>query len=118
MDEYLKSELALFISHSNLAQLLVTAVMIPKFLQLYCKPIIDILTVDLNQGPFEAFRKAYLPFIFPFLWNNREVHMVKYHILLSDFLGDPMRSHEFHIEGNKFASLATAFTKYLFQPSM
>ena len=94
-----------------------TAVLIPKFLELYCTPIIDILTIDLNQGPLEAFNKAYIPFIFPFPWNNEEVHMAKYHILLSEFLGDPIRSNEFYIDGNKFAGLATAFVKYIFKPS-
>ena len=100
-----------------MAPLLVTAIMLPKFLQ-FRYPIIDILTANLDQHSFNAFRKASCPFLFPFDWTGREGHMVKYHILLSDFLGDPMRSHEFHIEGNKFASLATAFAKYLFQPFM
>ena len=91
--------------------------MLPKFLQLYYDPIIDILTADLDQHSFNAFTKASC-FLFPFSWTDKEAHMANYHILLSNFLGDPMRSHEFHIEGNKFASLATAFAKYIFQPSM
>ena len=100
-----------------MAALLVTAIMLPNFLRFYY-PIIHILMADLDQHSFNAFNKAYHPFLFPFRWNKTEEHMAKYHILLSDFLGDPMRSHEFHIEGNKFASLATVFARYLFQPSM
>ena len=101
-----------------MASLLVTAIMLPEFLQFYHNPVIDILTAHLDQHSFNAFNKAYTPFLFPFGWTERGGHMANYHTLLSDFLGDPMRSHEFHIEGNKFASLATAFAKYLFQPSM
>ena len=91
--------------------------MLPKFPQ-FRYPIIDILTADLDRRSYTAFRKASGPFFFPFNWTGREGHMAKYYILLTDFLGNPMRSHEFHIEGNKFVSLATAFAKYLFQPSM
>ena len=100
-----------------MAPLFVTAIILPEFLQFY-DPIIDILVVDLDPHSSNAFKKACHRFLFPFRWVDREGHIAKYHILLSDFLGNPMRSHEFHIEGNKFASLATAFAKYIFQPSM
>ena len=99
-----------------MAPLLVTAIMLPQFLQFYY-PITHILMADLDQHFSNAFINASWHFLFPFL-SGREGDIDKYHILWSDFLGDPMRSHEFHIDGNKFATLATTFAKYLFQPSM
>jgi hypothetical protein len=42
--------------------------------------------------------------------------MGKYHLLLSEFLGDPRRSKEFYIDGDKFATLATTFAKNIFTP--
>ncbi|KAF8805064.1 hypothetical protein BYT27DRAFT_7339948 [Phlegmacium glaucopus] len=115
--EYLKSELALLMTHSKLAQLMVTAVTLPKFLQYY--PTINtrrILAIDLDEEGFDMFRSAYLPLLFPFLWIEGQEHLAKYHTMLSTFLGDPLHSKEFYIDAGKFAALATVFAKYLFGP--
>lgn len=117
LDEYLKSELAFFMTHSNLTQLMVTAVMLPKFLE-YRLPIMNFLSRGLSRGSFKIFSRACQQFLFASGWSIDERYMAKYHTMLSEFLGDPTRSKEFYIDGDKFATLATAFVKQLFGPSM
>ena len=112
-DQYLKFELALLMTHSNAAQPMVTALMLPKFLQ-HDYLIMKCLAYDLDDGSFNDFHKA-CSRILPIGWPRGEgEHLLRYHILLSEFLDDPMRSQEFHIDGNKFATLAIAFAKYFF----
>ncbi|KAF8814331.1 hypothetical protein BYT27DRAFT_7238893 [Phlegmacium glaucopus] len=114
-DEYLKSEVALLMTCSKPAELMVTAVMLPNFFQYY--PIIKgILSIDLDEEGFERFHRAYHPLLFPFSRIEGEKYFAKYHIMLSNFLGDPLRSQGFYIDDGKFATLAMAFAKYLFGP--
>jgi hypothetical protein len=36
-----------------------------------------------------------------------------YHLMISQFLADPLRSGTFYVDGGKFTRLATRFTEYL-----
>lgn len=38
---------------------------------------------------------------------------VDYHLMISQFLEDPLRSGKFYVDGDSFARLATRFTEYL-----
>ncbi|KAF8805050.1 hypothetical protein BYT27DRAFT_7193582 [Phlegmacium glaucopus] len=116
-DEYLRSQVGLLRTCSKPAQLMVTAVMLPKFFQ-YCPIILEILPIDLDREASEIFRNAYLPLLFPFHWDEKEEYLPKYHIMLSNFLGDPLHSKEFYIDDSKYATLAAAFANYLFGSSM
>ncbi|KAF8817200.1 hypothetical protein BYT27DRAFT_6949245 [Phlegmacium glaucopus] len=118
LDKYLRSGLALLTSHSSLAQMMVTGVMLPKFYDYYYSAM-DFLGVDLDQESFNAFRRACQPIICPYEWDHIVTgidEMATYYDLLSEFLDDPIRSKEFYIDGDKFAALATAFSKNLFSP--
>ncbi|KAF8802019.1 hypothetical protein BYT27DRAFT_6776872 [Phlegmacium glaucopus] len=91
------------------AQLLITAVMLPGFLKYYEEPILKILVIDLDLDPYSG-------------WSGANAHAFgtirhAHHFLL-EFLGDPTRSKELYVDGNKFAALATVFAKILFGPSV
>ncbi|KAF8806739.1 hypothetical protein BYT27DRAFT_7190388 [Phlegmacium glaucopus] len=45
---------------------------------------------------------------------TRRMVIHEYRHLILEFLGDPTRSKEFYVDGNIFATLATAFAKILF----
>ena len=116
MDEYLKSEVALFlVAHSHLAQQYLTAFMLPTFER---STMDKLLLRELNLNSQSQFFKALFRLFFPFGWRGGQEYMPKYHRLLSEFLGDPRRSKEFYIDGDKFATLATTFAKYIFTPFM
>ena len=110
MDKYLKSELVHYLAHSHLAQQHVTALMLPTFIE-HNSAISNVLARELNLDSQKEFFRASRLFVYPFYW-------AKYHLLLLDFLGDPRRSKEFYIDGDKFATLATTFAKYIFTPFM
>ncbi|KAF8801496.1 hypothetical protein BYT27DRAFT_7262034 [Phlegmacium glaucopus] len=49
------------------------------------------------------------------LWlTGEEQERLKYHNLLSEFLGDPIHSQEVYVDGNKFATLATELAENIF----
>ncbi|KAF8802023.1 hypothetical protein BYT27DRAFT_7197492 [Phlegmacium glaucopus] len=115
LDEHLKFELGLLMTHSNestliqATQLLVTAVMLPDFNNVYVDSISKILVIDIHPDSSDACSRAFLRIKYISRQTRR---------LLSEFLGDPTRSKEFYVDGNKFAALATQFTKILFGPSV
>jgi hypothetical protein len=115
LDEYLKSELVLYLAHSPLAQQSVTALMLPTFLEHY-STIIKLLARELDLNSRSQFITALHRFLFPFDWVVQQEYMGKYHLLLSEFLGDPRRSKEFYIDGDKFATLAKTFAENIFTP--
>ncbi|KAF8802056.1 hypothetical protein BYT27DRAFT_6778320 [Phlegmacium glaucopus] len=112
LNEHLKSELGLFMTHSTestwvqAAQLLVTAVMLPGFPR-YPFQIQDILMIDLDPDSSIAFHRAFGHILYAFTHGG--------HLLL-ELLGDPTCSNELYVDGNKFAALATAFATVLFGP--
>ena len=103
-------------AHSHLAQQYVTASMLLAFEQRLT--IDQLLTRELNLNSQSQFFKASLHVFFPFGWESGQEYMPKYHLLLSEFLGDPRRSKEFYIDGDKFTTLATTLAKYIFTPYM
>ncbi|KAF8805047.1 hypothetical protein BYT27DRAFT_7193577, partial [Phlegmacium glaucopus] len=111
------SKLALLMTESKLAQLMVTAVMLPNFLQ-YSRIIMHILAIDWDSSALKMVWSPFHPLLFPFPWLQSEEYMAKYHTMLSTFLADPLHSKEFYINDGKFATLATAFSKCLFGPSI
>ncbi|KAF8802000.1 hypothetical protein BYT27DRAFT_6776449 [Phlegmacium glaucopus] len=89
------------------AQLLLTAVMLPEFL-IYHQTIQQILVMDLDPDSSIAWSRAF----------HRTFLSNPYSLLLLEFLGDPTRSKELYVDGNKFEALATTFAKPLFGPSV
>ena len=88
--------------------------MLPTFLE-HSSTIHKLLTRELDLNSQSQFFKASYPFLFPFDLFAQE-YMAKYHLLLLEFLGDPRRSKEFYIDGDKFATLATTFAKNISTP--
>ncbi|KAF8801487.1 hypothetical protein BYT27DRAFT_7174195 [Phlegmacium glaucopus] len=116
-DQYLKSnQLAPLMISSNLAPLVVAAMMLPTFPR-HFHPLMKCLGSGLNDHSFDEFSGA-CSSIFPTAWFMDSKEPRKYHNLLSEFLGDPIRSKEFYIDGNKFATLATALAGILFGPTL
>jgi len=106
-------------AHSSLVQLLVTAVMLPGFPQhdLLIMGCLRSVLDHASGGKFDYARSLIFPMWPPFDKVYKE-HQCKYYILLSEFLGNPMRSQEFYVDGNKFAALATTLSTILFGLSM
>jgi hypothetical protein len=100
---------------SNLAPLVVAAMMLPTFPR-HFHPLMKCLGSGLDDHSFDEFSGA-CSSIFPTAWFMDSKEPRKYHNLLSEFLGDPIRSKEFYVDGNKFATLATALARILFGPT-
>ncbi|KAF8801492.1 hypothetical protein BYT27DRAFT_7341968 [Phlegmacium glaucopus] len=113
-DQHLRSnQLAPFMISSNLAPLVMTAVMLPTFAQ-HFDALVKCLGNNLDSDSFDGFYIACYS-IHP---ANRSIEILpQHHNLLSEFFGDPIRSKELYVDGDKLATLAAELAKILFGPT-